>query len=60
MSSENGLKIFDNPEFGKVRVIMREGNPYFVAIDIANALGYSNPNKAISDHCKYAELLKPN
>lgn len=28
------------------------GKPYFVATDVATALGYTNPRKAISDHCK--------
>lgn len=60
MSSENGLKIFDNPEFGKMRVVMRDNVPWFVAADIANALGYSNSRKAIADHCKHAELLSSN
>lgn len=57
LSTENGLKIFDNPEFGKVRVIMRDNAPWFVARDIAEALGYAKPQNAIAQHCKHAELL---
>lgn len=38
----------------------RDGKPWFVAKDAAEALGYANPSKAIADHCKRAELLRPN
>ena len=40
---------FDNAE---VRVLEREGDPWFVAKDVAGILGYTNPQKAIRDHCK--------
>lgn len=46
------LKVFKNSEFGVVRTVEVDGKPYFVASDVANALGYSNPRKALSDHCK--------
>ena len=46
------LQIFQNSEFGNVRTLQLEGKPYFVATDVATALGYSNPRKAIKDHCK--------
>ena len=48
----NELKVFDSPEFGEVRTVEINGKPYFVAKDVANALGYSNPRDAISRHCK--------
>ena len=48
----NGLKIFNNDEFGQVRTIEIDGKPYFMASDVAKALGYTNPNKAINDHCR--------
>ena len=48
----NELQIFNNPEFGEIRTIEIEGKPYFVASDVASALGYANPRKAVSDHCK--------
>ena len=44
------LEIFNNEEFGQVRSVEVEGESYFVAKDIAIALGYSNPRKAIIDH----------
>ena len=46
------LIVFNNDLFGDVRFIEVEGKPYAVAKDIAKALGYSNPQKAIRDHCK--------
>lgn len=57
-TQEAGLSIFTNEEFGQVRVIVRDGEPWFVASDVAKALGYAIPRKAVSDHCKYTELLK--
>ena len=48
----NDLKIFNNEEFGEIRTVEIDGKPYFVATDVARALGYSNPRKAVNDHCK--------
>lgn len=50
MNENNSLQIFNNPEFGKVRVIEKDGEPLFVGKDVAEVLGYSNPRKAIIDH----------
>ncbi len=46
----NELKIFENPDFGKVRTMEIDGEPYFVGKDVAEILGYSNPQKAIREH----------
>lgn len=48
----NELQIFNSGEFGEIRTIEIDGKPYFVGVDVAKALGYSNPRKAILDHCK--------
>lgn len=48
----NELQIFSNPAFGNVRVVMIDGEPWFVARDVAIALGYEEPHKAIARHCK--------
>lgn len=48
----NDLQIFNSEEFGEIRTVDVDGKPYFVGIDIARALGYSNPSKAIIQHCK--------
>lgn len=37
----NEIRIFDNPEFGEVRTVMIDGEPWFVGKDVANALGYA-------------------
>lgn len=49
---ENELKLFNNEQFGQIRCMEIEGKPYFVGIDIARALGYSSPSKAVIQHCK--------
>lgn len=41
------LQVFDNPEFGSVRSLIINGEPYFVGSDVATILGYSNPRHAI-------------
>lgn len=46
----NELQIFNNKEFGNVRVIEIDGEPWFVGKDVAEALGYQNTRKAIGDH----------
>ena len=53
----NELKIFENPDFGKVRTMEIDGEPYFVGKDIAEILGYSNPNEAISEHIDFDDKL---
>lgn len=46
------LQIFNNEEFGQIRTIEINGKPYFVASDVATALGYATPRDAIARHCK--------
>ena len=46
----NEIKIFDNPEFGKVRTMEINGEPYFVGKDVADILGYSNTRDALTKH----------
>lgn len=46
----NNLQIFNSPEFGQVRTIRQNGEPWFVGKDVAEILGYSNTPKAIRDH----------
>lgn len=48
----NDLSIFSNEEFGSVRVIVQDGKPWFIASDVAKALGYERPNDAVNTHCK--------
>ncbi|MCW6662747.1 phage antirepressor KilAC domain-containing protein [Aerococcaceae bacterium NML190073] len=44
------LQIFQNTEFGSVRTTAINGEPFFVGKDVAEILGYSNPQKALRDH----------
>ena len=46
----NEIKVFNNAEFGELRTLEINGEPYFVGKDVATILGYSNPQKAIRDH----------
>lgn len=55
----NNIQIFQNAKFGQVRVAMTESNePLFCLSDVAKALGYSNPAKAVIDHCKGVTVLE--
>lgn len=44
------LQTFKNEEFGEIRTIKLDGVPWFVGKDVAEALGYKTPKKAILDH----------
>lgn len=48
----NTLKVFQNKEFGQVRTVLVDNKPYFVANDVATALGYVECAKAVRTHCK--------
>lgn len=46
----NEIKIFENEEFGSVRTMKINGEPYFVGKDVATILGYAKPENAIANH----------
>ena len=46
----NELQIFNSEEFGDIRTVTIENEPWFVGKDVAEALGYSNASKAVSTH----------
>ena len=48
--TDKHLQTFQNLEFGEIRSMTIDGEPWFVGKDIAAALGYSNPRDAISKH----------
>jgi len=48
----NNIKLFTIQEFGEVSVIVENNKEYFEATTVAKILGYTNPQKAIRDHCK--------
>lgn len=49
-SSATSIKVFENPEFGKVRTVVISGDPWFVGNDVAGVLGYKYPKDAIRDN----------
>lgn len=60
----NEIKIFENNEFGKVRTVVKNGEPWFVGKDIAEALGYRREADAIAQHVEpedkgYGEIPTP-
>ena len=44
------VMLFENKEFGEIRTLMMDGQPYFVGKDVAKILGYSNTKDAIAVH----------
>lgn len=54
------IKEFNNSQFGNLEILIVDGIEYFPATDSAKMLGYSNPQKAIRDHCKGVnEMVTP-
>ena len=51
------LKIFKNEEFGEIRTVTINEEPWFVGKDIAEVLGYQNASKALSDHVDEEDKL---
>lgn len=48
----NQIQVFNNPEFGSIRTVEINNEPWFVGKDVAEVLGYSNPRKALADHVR--------
>ena len=46
----NDVKIFNNEEFGQIRTVTINNEPYFVGKDVAEALGYAKARNAVSTH----------
>lgn len=54
----NDIQIFNNEQFGQVRVITKDGEPWFVGKDVSEILGYLEPNKAITRHTDEDDRIK--
>lgn len=52
------LQQFTNQQFGDIRALSIEGEPWFVGKDVALALGYTNPRKALADHVDAEDKLQ--
>ena len=55
--SDLKIKIFESTEFGSIRTLTVDGEPYFVGKDVAEVLGYTNASKALSDHVDEEDKL---
>lgn len=55
--ADNPFRIFQSDKFGSVRTATMQGKHYFAATDVAVALGYKVPEKAIRTHCKGVSVL---
>ena len=53
----NEIEIFKNEEFGEIRTLLINDEPWFVGKDVTEILGYSNPSKALSDHVNEEDKL---
>lgn len=49
---ENKMSVFTNEEFGEIRTMETDGKVLFCGSDVAKALGYVIPSKAVNTHCK--------
>lgn len=54
---KNEVQVFQNEEFGEVRTTEVNGEIWFVAKDVAGALGYVNQNEAVQDHVDIEDKL---
>lgn len=50
---DNNIMVFENEQFGAVRILEEGEKPLFCGADVARALGYGQPHKAIVRHCRY-------
>lgn len=55
---EPSVQIFNNPQFGAIRVSKQDNDALFCAADICSALGYTNGRKAVSDHVDVDDVTK--
>ena len=55
----NDIQKFTNEEFGTIRTVEQDGKVMFCGKDVATALGYTNPNKALRDHTRGERFVHP-
>lgn len=55
---QNVVQIFKNPDFGDIRTVVIDDEPWFVGRDVASALGYAKPENAIPKWCDSEDTLK--
>ena len=59
MDSSSSIIPFESPEFGTIRTVEQDGKVMFCGKDVATALGYTNPNKALRDHTRGERFVHP-
>ena len=59
MDSSSPIIPFESPEFGTIRTVEQDGKVMFCGKDVATALGYTNPNKALRDHTRGERFVHP-
>lgn len=52
------IQIFNNPDFGEIRTIIIDGEPWFVGVDVARALGYKKPTGAVTTNVDEGDSLR--
>ena len=59
-TNNSPVSVFNNEEFGKIRTLIINDEPWFVGKDVAQALGYSDPSTTVYKKCKYVrkEMLQ--
>ena len=55
---ENNIQIFKNEQFGEIRTIIKDNEPWFVGNDVAKVLGYSNYRNSIGNHVDEEDKLR--
>ena len=55
---ENKIEIFENSEFGKLRIIMNNDEPWFIGNEVAGLLGYENVRNAVPRHVDNEDKLR--
>ncbi len=53
----NEIQIFNNPDFGEIRTVVIDNEPWFVGVDIAKALGYKKPTGAVTNNVDKDDTL---
>lgn len=53
----NNIQIFNNPDFGEIRTVVIDNEPWFVGVDVAKALGYKKPTGAVTNNVDKDDTL---
>ena len=60
LETKNDVEIFNNEEFGQIRTIVIDGEPWFVAVDVCNVLEIKNPSDALNKQLEDFERARFN